>query len=164
MRDIGSHRDAPLNLEPGRLGARLFWQASLWQRLALVCMLSAIGSLCLSFALSQSAWEAWWTSEEDLQLAQDDLASLEQKLMAQRAQIAQLHSQPHPAGFSVPAWQTWPPEQALDERQVLRDWLAWGKQHGLYVQATRIESGQGAGRWEGPLPDRKSTRLNSSHT
>ena len=128
MRDIGSHRDAPLNLEPGRLGARLFWQASLWQRLALVCMLSAIGSLGLSFALSQSAWEAWWTSEEDLQLAQDDLASLEQKLMDQRAQIAQLHSQPHPAGFSVPAWQTWPPEQALDERQVLRDWLVWADQ------------------------------------
>jgi hypothetical protein len=63
-----------------------------------------------------------------------------------------LRAQPHPAGFALPAWQTWPTDQTQDEQKALQDWLAWGKKHGLQVQATRAESGQGTGLWEGRLP------------
>ena len=153
MRELGWRADSPTNAPPSTGWSRWFWATSLGARLAVVCGVSAVCSLLISLWVSQSAWEAWWTAQDDWQLAHDDVVALEQSLEAQRAQIDQLQSQPHPAGFSVPAWQTWPPDQVLDERHVLSDWLAWGRQHGLQVQATRIESGQGAGTWEGRLPE-----------
>ena len=39
-----------------------------------------------------------------------------------------------------------------DQQQVLRAWLAWGRLHGLAVQAHKMDETMASGRWTGSLP------------
>ncbi len=119
-------------------------------------LLLSVCSLLAMFAgsvwVSAQAWDSWWQSQDRAQQTQQDMQLLQQQVQQQRTRIANMQAMLHPAGFALPAWQTWPDDMPPDNKQVLRAWLAWGRQHGLKVQAGKIEEAAASGSWTGSLP------------
>jgi hypothetical protein len=118
----------------------------------LLSLCSLLAMLAGSVWVSAQAWDSWWQSQDRAQQTQQDMQMLQQQVQQQRARIASMQALPHPAGFTVPAWQAWPDDMPPDSKQVLRAWLAWGRQHGLKVQAGKIEEAAASGNWTGSLP------------
>ncbi|MFM7698325.1 MAG: pilus assembly protein PilP [Limnohabitans sp.] len=102
--------------------------------------------------VSAEAWDSWWQSDERALQIEQDMHTLELQLQQHRSRMANLQAQPHPAGFGIPAWQAWPDDMPPDLKQVLRAWLAWGRLHGLTVQAHKMDEAMASGRWTGSLP------------
>ena len=113
-------------------------------------------SLCLvvaaSWHVSSQAWQTWW--EEDAQVLQweEELQALHLQATQLRGLKARLTAMPHPSGMATPAWQSWPDQLPLNEPLLLKDWLAWGRVHGLKVNATQTQAEHGQGTWRGTLP------------
>ena len=118
----------------------------------LLSLCSLVTVLAGSVWVSAQAWESWWQSQDRAQQIQQDMQMLQQQVQQQRRRIASMQAMPHPAGFAAPAWQTWPQDMPADSKLVLRAWLAWGRQHGLQVQAGKVEEAAASASWTGSLP------------
>ena len=118
-------------------------------------LLLSLFSLCMTAAgsgwWSAEAWETWWQADEQLQQLDEEIHKHQQQVNQWRERIQQLQALPHPSGWAVSAWQTWPQTPPPDDAQALRQWLAWGRQHGLAVQAMPL-TGETAVKWSGSLP------------
>ena len=134
---------------------RSHWQVlHAWPPGAQWLMLSLI-SVCMtaagSFWWSSEAWEIWWQADEQLQQLDEDILRHQQQVKQLRQRIREIQALPHPSGWPVPAWQTWPQTPPPDDNQALQQWLNWGRQHGLAAQAMPL-TGESAVRWRGSLP------------
>ena len=89
-----------------------------------VCM-TAAGSLWWSF----EAWEIWWQADEQLQQLDEDINRNQQQVGQLRQRIQEIQALPHPSGWPVPAWQTWPQTPPPDDNQVLQQLLNWQSCH-----------------------------------
>jgi len=134
---------------------RTHWQvlhawppAAQWLLLSLV---SVSFTLLGSVWWSADAWQSWWQADEELQRVGDEISSLENQALALRLRIKELDATPHPSGLPLPAWQAWPPEPPDYEKQLLKQWLVWGGQHGLATQAMPL-TGTNAVTYIGSLP------------
>jgi len=118
-------------------------------------LLLSLLSVCMTIAgsvwWSAEAWQAWWQAEEQLQQLDEEISRHRQQVNQWRERVKQLEALPHPSGWAVPAWQNWPQTPPPDDNQVLQQWLAWGRQHGLAVQAMPL-TGETAVKWRGTLP------------
>ena len=124
-----------------------------WPPLAqwlLLVPLSVGLTLSVSAWWSADAWQAWWEADEEWQQLEDELHTLQQQAAQLRQRIQSLRDMPHPSGWPVPAWQTWPQAAQTDETQLLQEWLAWGRQHGLVTQALPL-TGANAVRLTGAM-------------
>ncbi len=133
---------------------RSHWQLMhAWPRGAQWLLLSLL-SVCMTIAgsvwWSAEAWQVWWQAEEKLQQLDEEIYRHRQQVNQWRERIQQLQALPHPSGWAVPAWQNWP-QTPSDDNQVLQQWLAWGRQHGLAAQAMPL-TGETAAKWSGTLP------------
>ena len=113
-------------------------------------------SLCLvvagSWQVSSVAWQTWWDRDAQMLQWTQDLEDLQRQVNQQRALKARLEAMPHPSGMTAVAWQSWPDHLALNEPQLLKDWLDWGQSHGLKVEAVQTHAEHGEGSWRGTLP------------
>lgn len=100
---------------------------------------------------SSEACQTWWQAEEQLQQLDEDIDKLRQQVMQLRQRIRDTEALPHPSGWPVPAWQTWPQTPLADDQQALQQWLAWGWQNGLAAQAMSLIC-ETAVKWLGSLP------------
>ena len=118
-------------------------------------LLLSLLSVCLTAAgscwWSSEAWDVWWQADEQLQQLDEDILRHQQQVKQLRQRIQEIQALPHPSGWPVPAWQTWPHTPPLDDNQDLQLWLNWGRQHGLAAQALPL-TGESAVRWKGTLP------------
>ena len=121
-------------------------------QVGLLVMCSLLGIAAGTAWVSAEAWDHWWQAQARSQQTEQDMHALQRQVQQERSRIASLQAMPHPAGLSIPAWQAWPDDMPPDQQQVLRAWLAWGRLHGLAVQAHKMDEAMASGRWTGSLP------------
>ncbi len=113
-------------------------------------------SMCLvvsgSWQVSSEAWQTWWEQDAKVLQWEEELQALLLQATQLRALKARLTAMPHPSGMATAAWQSWPDQMPLNEPLLLKDWLAWGRIHGLKVYATQTQPAHGQGTWRGTLP------------
>ena len=128
------------------------WHA--WPPGAQWLLLSSV-SVCFtvlgSLWWSADAWQTWWQADDELQRLDEEASRLLQQAQVLRQRIQDLTATPHPSGLPIPAWQAWPQLPPPDDAHVLQQWLAWGRQQGLAVQAMPLTTAN-AVQYSGSLP------------